>query len=127
VSTKSDLLEKIKKKAKRMQDLSEEIAERDQNVEVFLLKMLKEMDDCLATWVSAGMDNYAKGTGFQLDVRSIEQRIKTIDIGATIQVLFGTDEQTCISGILVRWSKEHQDKTGCEEQLLVDIADLMLQ
>jgi hypothetical protein len=123
VSIKSDILDKIKKKVKKRELLSEEIAQRKNNVEAFILKMVDELDADVSSMALmqdvVGLHNYYIG--------SIEQRIKVLDTDVGIEVLWDTTDNTRVSGILVKWSKTYQQQNNCEEQLLVDINAFLLK
>jgi hypothetical protein len=62
---------------------------------------------------------------------SIEERIKTLDAGAHINLMWAQKinekDPPRLSGIHIKWSKEYQDKNNCEPELLVDIASLLFK
>lgn len=128
MSIKSDLLEKIKKKVKRKEALSEEIAQRTNNVEAFIMKMLDELDADMASMAAGGELDSPEFRDFYIG--GVEQRLKAVDSGVKIEVSWSADHAPGvtprINGILVKWSSEYQKAHDCEPELFVDVFSLLL-
>jgi hypothetical protein len=129
VSSKRWLYSKIKEKAERRERLAEEINQRSKNAEAFVTDMLDELDSDLAATVNTDLFN---DPGFlECYVDSIQERIKTLDSGARINISWtpktSKNETPRINGIHIMWSKEYQEKNGCEAELFVDIANLLFK
>jgi hypothetical protein len=129
VSIKKLLYDKIKKKAERREKLAEEIAQRSKNAEAFVTKILDELDGNLADTVNT--DLYDDPGFMECYVRSVQERIKTLDIGAVVDISWipkaSQNETPRINGIHIRWSKEYQEKNNCEAELFVDISNLLFK
>jgi hypothetical protein len=129
MSVKQWPYDKIKEKAERRERLSEEISQRSVNAEAFVVKILDELDSNLAA--TANTDLFDDAGFLQCYVSSVQERIKTLDSGARIDINWAAKtnkgEAPRINGIHIRWSKEYQEKNNCEPELFVDIASLLLK
>ena len=130
MSIKLRLWDKIKEKAARKEKLSQEIEERSKNVESFVRGLLEELDDALATTVNTGLFEMFQFKEFY--VKSVEQRIKLLDMGAKVEISWSAREldniaaSQHINGILIKWSQEYQNQHSCEPELFLDILTLLL-
>lgn len=126
MNIKQWLRNKINEKAQRREQLSQDIINRNVDVENYVLNLLQELDDDAADTVNKSLLNV---TEFRhLYVGSVEQRIKLLDGGANVTVTWNNDEKNPrVSGLLIKWSKERQDKTGCEAELFLDISLLLFK
>lgn len=119
---KKKLMETIETKAKQKQELRNEIALRHNNVETFVIKFINDMEDMVADTASTNLlaplvDLY-KG--------SLEAQIKVIDPHANIEIKWiDSGSQPRINGILIKWSKDYQEKNNSDEQLFIDATSLL--
>jgi hypothetical protein len=129
MSIKDDLLKKINARVKRKKDLSEEIAKRSENVEVFVVKMIEEIEEALISTVNTSL--FEAPHFRQYYVKSVEGRIRTLDNDATIEVSWHesvvNNSIPRVNGILIKWSKQYQIEHSCEEQLFVDLTSLLFK
>jgi hypothetical protein len=127
MNVKSKMMRKVNLKASRMENLKVELAQRNKNVEAFVLKLLEELDYNLSLFVTSPglVDNPA----FKAHcVGSINERIRLIDPGVKIAIIWADDEtQMRPSGVLLKWSQEYQTTNGCEPELYVDVAAALLK
>src|ERR1035437_6291488 len=118
MSIKQKLLEELAKKTQRMKERKQEIANRQNNIEDFVLKMMNDIDSMIASTVNTSLGP----TLVNYYVQSIHERIKTIDSGVKIDVSWGEAQENClprINGILIKWSKEYQKEHTCDPELFV--------
>jgi hypothetical protein len=116
---KDKILRKVKLRASRMENLKVEIAQRKTDTRGYVLKMLEELDFNLTPF--RNLDNNIVFRDFC--VNSIQQRIRLLDSGASIDVSWADDEtQMQPNGILVKWSQDYQTANSCEPELYVDVA-----
>jgi len=129
VSVKQRLYDKIKEKAERRKRLTEEIAQRSKNVETFIANLLDELDDNLAS--TANTDLFDDPGFLECYVRSIQERVKTLDSGAIVDISWmpktNAGEAPRINGIHIRWSQEYQQKNDCEAELFIDMGSLLFK
>jgi len=122
---KKKLLEEISKKANRMKARKVEIANRKDNVEEFVLKQMKEIDDAASTTVNSSLGPAIAN----FYVAALAQRMKTVDEGCKIEISWApkNDDETTsrVNGVLIKWSKEYQVANKCDPELFVDIANLL--
>lgn len=123
-SSKKSLMDEIAAKAKRKEDLRQEIASRSENIEAFAVKMIGDIEEMIATTSNPDV----LYTLIPLYARSFEGQVRVMDPGATVNVdWFETEGHPRINGITIRWSKEYQVRNKCEEQLFVDVSSLLLK
>ena len=124
-NTKDGLLAQIAAKVKRKKELREEIATRNENIEAFAMKMINDMEDMIASTQNTSLLTSLA----PLYVKSFEERVKVVDPGSSVDVQWfdGENDVPRINGILIKWSKEYQDKNKCEEQLFVDVTSLLFK
>ncbi|CAN5950511.1 unnamed protein product [Sphagnum jensenii] len=122
---KKDLLDEIAARVKRKKELREEIAMRHQNIEAFVMTLIDDIEEMIATATNPSL----LATLVPLYARSFEGRVKAIDPGSSVQVQWTSDANGVprINGILVKFSSEYQTKHSCEEQLFVDVTSLLLR
>lgn len=114
----------IEAKVKRKKDLRKEIADRHNNVDTFVLKMINDLEDMAANTTNTSLLVPLAG----LYAKSFEGQIQTIDPNSTIEIQWvDSSEIPRVNGILIKWSKDYQDKNNCEEQLFVDVISLLLK
>ena len=120
-----NLLDEIESKIKRKKELKAEIASRGDHVEAFVLTLINDMEDMIAATTNISLLT----TLIPLYAKSFESRIQTIDVNANVDVQWTKDANGIprINGILIKWSQEYQTKSGCEEQLFVDMISLLLK
>jgi len=119
------LLDEIAAKMKRKKDLKQEIASRDENVEAFAMSLINDIEDMIAATVNHSLLK----TLVPLHIKSFESRVQAIDRGAVVEAQLTQDANGIprVSGILIKWSVEYQEKRGCDEQLFVDMTSLLLK
>ena len=122
---KDGLLAQIAAKVKRKKELREEIASRNDNIEAFAIKMINDMEEMIATTANTSL----LASLAPLYAKSFEERVKAVDPGSSVNVQWfdGGNGVPRVNGILIKWSKEYQDKNKCEEQLFVDVTSLLLK
>lgn len=129
MNVKKWLNDKINKKAARREKLTEEIAQRHKNVEEFVLKLLEELDNNIHSSANASL--FDSKTFRNLYVHSMQERIKTLDRNARVEISWATEGGNGvlprINGVLIKWSSDYQVQHGCEPELFVDIAALLLK
>lgn len=125
MSNKS-IWDEIKARVKRKEELKKEIAERNANVEAFVLSALDEIDEMLSSTANTSLTPVLA----QFYVKALAARIKTLDNGAEIEASWtnpNEDENVRINGILIKWSPQYQVANNCEAQLFVDVANLLFK
>ncbi|CAM6003886.1 unnamed protein product [Sphagnum balticum] len=122
---KDGLLAQIARKVKRKKDLREEIATRNENIEAFALKMINDMEDMIATTANTSL----LASLASLYGKSFEQQVKVIDPGSSVDIqwLDSGNGIPRVNGIMIKWSKEYQDKNNCDELLFVDVTSLLFK
>jgi hypothetical protein len=124
-NTKGGLLAQIAAKVKRKKELREEIASRKDNIEAFALKMINDIEEMIATTANTSL----LASLAPLYGKSFEQQVKVIDPGSSVDIqwLDSGNGIPRVNGILIKWSKEYQDKNNCDEQLFVDVTSLLFK
>ena len=119
-----NLLDEIAAKVKRKKDLRKEIAERKENIEDFVIKMINDIEDVILGTASTSL----LASLVPLCVKSFEARIKAIDPGSSVLVKWSNliTPVPRIEGVLIKWSKDYQEENNCDEQLFVDVTNLLL-
>jgi hypothetical protein len=122
---KKKLLEEINKKADRMKARKQEIANRNNNVEEFVLKMMKEIDEGASVFMNSDLGP----TLIAFYVSSLQERMKTLDSNCKTEISWAPKNEDenlpRINGVLIKWSKEYQTVNDCDPELFVDIANLL--
>ncbi len=121
-SIRQKILKEIDDRIKRKKDLRAEIANRKDDVEAYVLKLMDEVDEMMSKTVNTSLyeiliPNY---------VRSLEGHIKTIDGGATIEVSWAENPKR-LNGVLIKWSATYQTVNKCDPERYVDIANLLFK
>ena len=119
------LLEEIADKIKRKKDLKKEIASRDENIEAFAMSLLNDIEDIIAATTNPSLLKRL----VPMYIKSFESRIHAMDRGATVEAQLTQDANGVarVSGIIIKWSPEYQEKHNREEQLFVDMTSLLLK
>jgi len=122
MSIRDKMMQKVRLRASRMENIKVELAKRNADIPGFILKMLEELDYNLTPFRNQFEPN--GNVAFRTYcVDSIQQRIRLIDPGANIDVTWADDpSQMQPNGILVKWSMEYQTANGIEPELYVDAA-----
>jgi len=123
--SKGGLLAQIAAKVKRKKELREEIASRKDNIEAFALKMINDIEEMIATTANTSL----LASLAPLYGKSFEQQVKVIDPGSSVNIqwLDSGNGIPRVNGILIKWSKEYQDKNDCDELLFVDVTSLLFK
>lgn len=122
---KKKLMEEISKKADRMKARKQEIANREKNVEAFVLKEMKDIDDASTSTINSSL-----GPAIQdFYVGALGQRLKTLDEGCKVEISWApqNDGESVprLNGVLIKWSKGYQVANKCDPELFIDIANLL--
>ena len=118
------LMDAIEAKAKRKKDLSAEIALRPENVEAYVLKMVNDLEEMAINTVNNSLLAPLAG----IYAKSFESQIRVLDPGANVEVKWiDSDGTSRVNGILIKWSRDYQDKNNCDEQLFVDVMGSLLK
>src|SRR5581483_1221589 len=124
MSVKKAVWDQINKRVKRKKELEEKIAARRENVESFVLEMIGEVDEMMASTVNTSLAPVLA----EYYIASVHERLKVLDPGIKIEPSWqndGSDGTTPrLSGILLKWSKAHQKENNCDAELFVDVASL---
>jgi hypothetical protein len=125
MNSKKNVWQDILDRMKRKEDLKNEIASRSKNIEEFALKMITDMEDMIASTANTSLLK----TLIPMYALSFESRVQTVDPFAKVEVQWLDDSNGVprISGILIKWSKEYQEESGCEAQYFVDTAALLFR
>lgn len=124
---KKSILQQINDRVLRKKALSAEIANRNANVEAFVLKMIDEIDSMVCSTVNTSLapimaDYY---------VNSLRERVRTLDVNADVEVQWMPAENNSnlprVTGVLIKWSQEYQVDNNCEAQLFVDPVNLLFK
>ena len=122
--SRKKMMASIEAKAKRKQDLRDDIALRNENVEALVLRMINDLEDMAIRVGTTGLFISLS----ELYSASFECQIQTIDPGSSVEVKWiDSGGIMHVNGILIKWSKEYQRKHSCEEQLFIDPASLLLK
>lgn len=124
---KKKLLQEIDAKIARKKALREEVAKRKDDVEVYVLKLMEDIDEAMSKTVNTSLNSVI----VPWHVKSLENDIKSIDPGAKVTVSWyeSSDplEPKHINGVLIKWSTEYQAKNGCDPERYVDTSSLLLK
>ena len=124
--SKKSIMQDILNKVKRKKDLSKEIANRHNNVEEFVLKMIEEVDNMMMTTVNSSLGP----TIADYYIRTIHQRMRVLDNNIQIEPSWhniGEGQVPKLNGILIKWSLNYQTENKCEPELFVDIVSLLFK
>ena len=124
---KKKLLQEIDDKIARKKALRKEVAERKDDVEVYILKLMEAIDESMSKTVNTSLNQVI----VPWHVKSLENDIKSIDPGAKVEVSWYESadplDQKHINGVLIKWSLGYQAANGCEPERYVDITSLLLK
>lgn len=126
-SVKQKLLQEIDDRINRKKRLREEVAKRKDDIDVYVLSLMDEIDYMMVKTVNTSLNeilipNY---------VKSLEAYIRTLDKDASVQVSWHKNPDTglCerINGVLIKWSLQYQVQNNCEPERYVDTANMLLK
>jgi hypothetical protein len=127
MSVKKAVWDQINKRVKRKKELEEKIASRRDNVESFVLEMIGEVDEMMASTVNTSLAPVLA----EYYIASVHERLKTLDSGVKIEPSWQNDgadgTMPRLSGILLKWSKSYQKENNCDAELFVDVASLLFK
>jgi hypothetical protein len=124
-SVRDALLKEINDKIERKKKLREEVARRNDDVEVFVMNLMNEVDDMMSKTVNTDLWEAL----VPAYVNSLENRIKSLDRDARVEVSWHTSDTpgvpNRINGVLIKWSPAYQLKHSCEPERFIDPTSLL--
>jgi hypothetical protein len=121
---KKKLLEEIDNKAKMRKALKERIANNNP-IETFVQEFVRDLEDVnRMTANKREWNNLVKKA-----LSSLVTKVKTIDpkFGCDVKWRNEEDQLPQVEGVLIKWSRDYQIKTGCDPELYVDVASLLFK
>ena len=118
------LLQEIDDKIARKKALRKEVAQRKDDVEVYVLKLMEAIDDSMAKTVNTSLNEAI----IPWHVQTLENDIKMLDPHAKVTVNWsGPEENKHINGVLIKWSPIYQTQNKCDSERYIDIVNLLLK
>lgn len=123
-SVRKKLLQEIDEKIARKKALRKEVAERKDDVEVYVLKLMEAIDESMSKTVNTSLNEAI----IPWHVQTLENDIKMLDPQVKVVVSWGgTEEQKHVNGVHIKWSPQYQAANSCDPERYVDISGLLFK
>ena len=122
---KKKLLEEIDQRVARKQEMKDRALERN-TIDSWVIQFIKNVEDMNA--VSADPSEVFP---FYISAfATLLMQLRTIDNKCEANILWmdsSSHTMSEVNGVLIKWSKAYQEKTGIEPELFVDITSLLFR
>ena len=127
MSTKSDLIKEIEKKAQKIRDRRVEAA-NNKSIESAVFEFFKNIEECRAMHNNVFYDNYL----FSQAQSSLEERVKGYAPGTKISIEWNTTvdsmkpwNEEMVRGVTIWWGKDYLVKNQVEPSLYMDVSQAL--